>query len=668
MNAITRQMVRSAGQFSLIFAFFFLCPPMRGQETTRTNNGLAVVFTSDDGRLSDAAVLPNAWLYVPRGQSPTPFLPPGKFNAAWTGLLDLELRSDYSFQADLLGDLKIEVNGATVLETSGKGETTVSSKPIRLNKGANAITLRLTSTAEGEAQLRLYWAPKGAGALFSPLPNAALTYQTTPELTKSLQARRGRELFIEFRCLKCHEAGLGAPSVPELQMDAPNFQDIGSRRNTSWLASWIENPKEHRAAARMPQMFHEPDAKTNAQAIAAFLTSGSPSSTLKEEKFGANDAEAGKKLFENLHCVACHQPPDAADMAETKIPLREVPRKFAPGALSEFLLKPAGHYEWIRMPNFKLTREEATQLAAFLTSASTGANTPGEPAAGTAQIEWGRKLVLTSGCLNCHPSSLKNEFKAKSLADLNLTASKQGCLAANVDSAGKAPFYNFSDAQRADLAAFGAADKASLTRNVPAEFAQRQAQVLNCVECHGKFEGFPLFDNLGDKLQPEWSRSFIGGEISYKPRPWLVARMPSFGTYAGGLAEGLAALHGYPAQTPVEPPIDQEAAKVGQKLISAIGGFSCISCHSVGEFGATQVFESAGINFAYSGRRLIKPYFHRWVRNPLAIDPTTKMPVYFDEEGKSPLADIYDGDGTKQREAIWQYLRLGDKMPPPPTQ
>src|SRR5438034_2226200 len=63
--------------------------------------------------------------------------------------------------------------------------------------------------------------------------------------------------------------------------------------------------------------------------------------------------------------------------------------------------------------------------------------------------------------------------------------------------------------------------------------------------------------------------------------------------------------------------------------------------------------------------RAQKSYFHRWVRNPLRIDPATKMPVYFDAEGKSPLADYYNGDAEKQIEAIWQYIRLGDKMPSP---
>jgi mono/diheme cytochrome c family protein len=641
----------------------------RSQEAPAPNSGLAVAFASAGGGATDFAVLPNAWLFVAKGASPTPFLPAGKFTAVWSGMLDLELRSDYSFQAELNGEFKLEINGNEILSGSGKGELSPASKSVRLNKGKNSIVVRFASTPEGAAQFRLYWAPKGANAMMSPLPISALSYVTTPEIARSLQMRKGREIFGEFRCFRCHQSGAGNATIPEFQLDAPSFEGIGSRRTESWMAAWIENPRAHRAIARMPQVLHGANAKENALSAAAFLASLRSTDNTVADKTGAADVESGKKLFENLHCIACHQPPDATEAAETKIPLKEAGKKFAPGALKAFLLQPSAHYEWIRMPNFKLSNEEALQLAAFVTSTGeTAAPGLNKTEAGSAQIEAGRKVVTMSGCLNCHTSNLKSDFKTKSFADLNLATAKKGCLAETAEAAGTAPYYAFSADQRDALRAFGSADKASLTRHVAADFAQHYSRILNCVECHGKFDGFPSFDVLGGKLRPEWSHAFIAGEIKYKPRPWLDARMPSFGNYAGPMAAGLAGIHGYAPITAPEGPIDQDAAKVGQKLVSAIGGFSCISCHSVGDFGATQVFESAGINFAYSGQRLLKPYFHRWVRNPLLIDPTTKMPVYFDGEGKSPLTEVYDGDGSKQREAIWQYLRLGDKMPPPPNQ
>ena len=123
--------------------------------------------------------------------------------------------------------------------------------------------------------------------------------------------------------------------------------------------------------------------------------------------------------------------------------------------------------------------------------------------------------------------------------------------------------------------------------------------------------------------------------------------------------------HGFPPVTPPEPPADPELAKVGQKLIGVDGGFSCISCHSVGAVKATQVFESEGVNFAYPAARIQRAYFERWMRNPLRIEPQTKMPVYFQEDGSSPLPDVLGGDTAKQLEAFWQFFRLGDKVTPP---
>ena len=143
--------------------------------------------------------------------------------------------------------------------------------------------------------------------------------------------------------------------------------------------------------------------------------------------------------------------------------------------------------------------------------------------------------------------------------------------------------------------------------------------------------------------------------------------MPAFPQYAVHLASGLAMQHGLPAVTPPEPPVDKEAAAIGLKLVGKDGGFSCISCHAVGPMKATEVFEGEGNDFMRSAERLQRSFFHRWLLDPLLIDPSTKMPDYF-EGFSSPFTDIYEGDARKQIEAIWQYLQLGEKMPLPRTE
>jgi hypothetical protein len=133
--------------------------------------------------------------------------------------------------------------------------------------------------------------------------------------------------------------------------------------------------------------------------------------------------------------------------------------------------------------------------------------------------------------------------------------------------------------------------------------------------------------------------------------------MPSFPAYAETLASGLAAIHGYPSST-VDSPAKTDLVPTGAKLISSTGGFSCVACHAVGSSSLAQVVESPGVNLAYSGERLLPSFFHRWLMNPIAIDPSTKMPAYFDAEARSQLTEFFDGDAHKQIEAMWQYLKM----------
>jgi hypothetical protein len=85
----------------------------------------------------------------------------------------------------------------------------------------------------------------------------------------------------------------------------------------------------------------------------------------------------------------------------------------------------------------------------------------------------------------------------------------------------------------------------------------------------------------------------------------------------------------------------------------------------VGTFNAVPVdTEAAGINLAHVTERLLYSYYERWMSHPLRIDPETKMPAYF-EQGRSLLVEYYDGDAERQFRAMWEYLRLGPRMPWP---
>jgi mono/diheme cytochrome c family protein len=548
----------------------------------------------------------------------------------------------------------------------GGGPRIPLSKAIRLNKGPNPVRAVFTNPSQGDAFLRVGWTEKGTNT--SPIPLAVLTHNETDEIKKGAQLRRGRELFLEHRCIKCHGDWRGASQrVPELAMDAPALDGIGARRYYEWMAKWILDPKAERPSARMPQVFRGANAKENSEAVAAYLVSLKSGGEVKlaEHKDVVRESDPpAEPLFERLHCTACHVAPGGT-VETNKVSLDHVAAKFPLEKLIEFLRQPNAHYAWIRMPDFRLSAKEARELAEFLAKEGKSA----APAkSDDALVEKGKTLVQNSGCLNCHSAKLDNKSSAPQLSATAVW--DRGCLAERPPE--KAPQFNLTAAERADLQAFVRTARDSLFRQSPAEFAERQTRLLNCNGCHGRVDGFPALEILGSKLKPEWSAKFIAGEIAYKPRPethpkgepWLEARMPGFKARAQLLAEGLAALHGYGPKTPPEPVIDNALAEHGQKLVGKEGGFSCVSCHGVAGLTATEVFESEGINLAYSYERLLRDYFYRWMRNPLAIDPQTKMPVYF-EDAKSPLTEILDGDAEKQIGAMWHYLRLGQKMPAP---
>ncbi len=667
--------------FSLALALLAAWPvALLAQAPAKPAAGLSITFKV--GTASDTATVPNVWLYVQAGQPATPFVPTGPFTAEWQGIVNADLRGDYAFEAELNGAVKVEVNGVVVLEGATKNGVTPRSKAVRLSKGANALKVTFTNPPQGDAYLRLHWTDKPDKPLpAEPIPSAQLGHMPSLETARGTQLRLGRELFLEHRCAACHTSPSSGQVAPELAMDAPTFEGIGGRRHFAWLKQWILDPQTQRPSAQMPKVFHGATAEGDAESTAAYLASltsgGSISSFLQPFKpvaAVANAAESpaaqqdeGKNLLEKLHCNACHNL-HGAPADPKKLSLDHLSRKFPGGKLAEFLRAPERHYAWTQMPNFRLTPEEANELAKLLLEKLPTFKLPGPPT-DPAILARGKKLVTSAGCLNCHAlPHTKSELAAAPLTQLAPAKWNGGCLAEKPTAESKAPQFRFTAENRAALVAFAATDRKSLQRHAPAEFAARQVHTLNCAGCHGQVEGFPGVDIVGGKLKPEWTHDLLSGALMDRPRPWLAARMPAFSRRAEFLAPGLAQFHGLPPRTPAEPPLDMELTKHGQKLAGVDGGFSCISCHGAAGLAATQVFEAPGINLALSAARLQPAYYRRWLLNPQRIDPQTKMPVYFDEEGKSPLPEVLGGDAAKQIDALWHYLRLGEKMPPPATQ
>jgi cytochrome c551/c552 len=607
--------------------------------------GLILQFGDADARVADQVAL-----YVPEDQPASSFTGPGPFKATWQGTLNLEARSRLIFNLEGTGQATLSVDGEILCEEIG-----TASERKRLSSGKHDREVKYRSPEKGAARLRLFW--EGRDFDREPVPASVFSHETATALLKQkVQLLSGHRLIQSHGCLNCHAQG-HKPA-------APSLEDIGKRLETSWLANWILEPAQYRPGTYMPKLFSGKDAAQKAADVAHFLSppqnQGIPDGQPKETLTGGH-------IFYQQGCIGCHTLD--AKGREGRIGLGAVATKYRQSAIAGYLLDPARHNDHSRMPDFGFSKQDANALERFLRSLSKKRLPENKP--GNAQN--GRVILTQSGCLNCHAAGqMKSEMPPP--GDLAKTKSTE-CRKAG---------YNLSDIQRQAIAV--ALNSPSQPYHVPAEFARHQFTALRCAACHDRhgeqayreeFHGeiahlkppapplddekpgshkelIPPLDHLGFKLRPEWRTLLLSGDIQPKTRHWLKARMPAFPSQATELSKGFSHAAGLSHQSEHPAPADPEKIKTGTAL-TGITGFSCGSCHAIGEKPAFAVFEGEGPNFRDTGIRLRDEYFQLWMRSPMRQWPGTIMPTY-STEGSTPLTQYYDGDSTKQFDAIYHYL------------
>ena len=642
--------------------------------------GAKVTFESlrkgGDGPHSERARLLS--LAVERGETPTPFLAPGGFRATFETVVTLPARDRVRFRLAGRGRAKLLVNGKQTLDGVMRGRRPLETdKPIRLRKGENDLKLVFESSAMGDGELRLFWSGYDFG--FEPIAPELLSFAADDEqVARGEQLRLGHQLFAERRCARCHEYDqkrVAESAYSDLDRGGPDLRGIAGRVHAGWLVRWMQDPRALRSHVSMPRFsLSEQDAKDVAAYLAGLGTAAA------DTALTAKQAEAGAVRFFELGCVACHVAPkgDPAD-AELgdRIALGFVGQKWRATALVAYLQQPARHHPDVRMPNLKVTVDEARELAAYLLQDAQPATGP------TGDAKAGRRLVRKHGCVLCHlfdeeiPPVDRIFPRYRSLDD------SRGCLSDELHHRG-APDHAFSDEQRAALRAFLPHAADAPFRRAPTDFFARHFASDRCYACHAldgeratwqrvveqasqqtgtplpkeqdpSAQGVPSLTWTGGKLQPSWIRAFVGGELG-SPRPWLTARMPAFERHGAAITAGLVREHGYGSRDEPVRPGDAQLAIHGERLIANGTGFGCVQCHALGDKPATQVFEREGIELTLSRKRLRHEYYTRWLADPPRLDPESRMTKFANSKGKTAFTDVLDGDATRQFEAIWQYL------------
>jgi mono/diheme cytochrome c family protein len=647
--------------------------------------GVKVVFERDRGRDAkpeiDTRLLRLFSLAVERGETPTPLVAPGLFRATLTADVALPVRDRHRFRLEGRGRVELSVNGDKVLDGALRpGKPIETAAPVGLKKGYNRLQLVFESSAVGDGQVRLSWAGSDFG--FEPIAPERLSWPTDDvQLQRGEQRRRGHELFVQRRCARCHDPEpqrIGESAFAELDATGPDLRTIGGRMRQDWLAAFLRDPRRFRADVTMPRMRFERD--KDADDVAAWLaTTGAP---LAVPPFAADAAAAGAGLFRQFGCVACHVTPggDVGGPELDRTGLDFVAQKWHPAALVAYLQEPRRDHEHARMPDFRLERDDAVQLAAFLLQNAA----PAEPlAASRGDAGRGRHVVQQHGCIDCHLVDVPlGAPRAPRLQNLD---AERGCLATKADP--RAPDHGLTKFQVADLRAFLPFARVAPWHHAPIDWTTRQLSSQRCTACHALDgepstwarwaraasaqeplpiehdpigQGLPALTWVGAKLQPSWIASFVRGKEP-SPRPWLHARMPAFDRHGAAIATGLVREHGYGAADEPAVAVDAQMAIHGEQLLAIGKGFGCVQCHALGDQPAVQVFEREGVELLLARRRLRHEYYARWLLDPTRLDPDSRMPKFADAKGRTAFLDVLGGDAAQQFEAIWQYL--GSRLP-----
>lgn len=512
----------------------------------------------------------------------------------------------------------------------------------------------------------------------------------------------GDLLVSELRCAACH-AGIQQDSV--IEKLAPDLSQVGSRLSHDYIRRFIEAPSTAHQGTTMPDMLtskSDEEKKVIAEALTHFLVAQSETA-IQPDIERSSSLEKGKTLFHTVGCVACHGPREKPkqevsqderyedeDLVEKPtfdpraISLDHIAGKYHADSLGQFLFQPLNVRPSGRMPDMKLTREEADSIALYL--AEQNSQPKSKLAPQPSLVAKGREYFTQLNCAACHTvSGISPAPKVMSLQEADW---KRGCLS---DSPGPNPRYEL-DESKAEAIAVSFREPAE--PETDEELLAKTFTAFNCIACHRRDEygGIhpdynPFFEttekNLGDdgripppltgveeKLQSlALKKVLFDGE---SVRPYMMTRMPQYGRdNLHHVPDLLQRLHAekHPELVLSSPGEEPKISREEQKEIRAAArellgdkGLNCVACHN---FNGLPAPVNKGIDLLTMPQRLNKQWFHQFLRNPGAYRPRTVMPTAW-PNGVAAYKNILDGDTDKQINAIWDYLSLGTSAPIPP--
>ncbi len=190
----------------------------------------------------------------------------------------------------------------------------------------------------------------------------------------------GLKIIEKAGCYNCHEID----KYTEWPKSGPDLTKIKSKISKEFAYKWIKDPTSFRHNTWMPSYFNQSNndddvsKKRSEQEILAmthFLFAQSEDYSLEKVK-KKGKFENGEKLVASIGCLACHEVKPQADEALTSVD--SLRRQHGPNLIGlasktskewifDWIKNPTRYHPETRMPNLRLSDQEAADIVAYLT-------------------------------------------------------------------------------------------------------------------------------------------------------------------------------------------------------------------------------------------------------------------------------------------------------------
>lgn len=446
-------------------------------------------------------------------------------------------------------------------------------------------------------------------------------------------AANGQALFNTVGCAGCHILDGKAKRddfFPKInRLHGPNLVRTGSKVNSGWLYAWVKNPKQYFPDTNMPNL-----RLTDQEAadIVAYLTS-SRDPRYENVPLPKADAKVRDELasgyLQNLFTMdASRAKLNAMSEAERSV------------YLGEQTIAKYGCYGCHDIKGFEETKPIGTELTQEGSKPLHQFDFGHVHSVAHTRHDWVKTKVLRPRVWDEGKEKVKDYNELLKMPSFGMSEREALAVTANV--------IGFTKETAAAAKKAGAADGSRM-----AAMAEGRKLItrFNCQGCH-LIEGHghaiqqviqdpamlpPNLAAEGARVQADWLFSYLHDPSQVKMRPWLTARMPTFGF----TDEQANTVVGYFAAREKQKPFASRPVAahardlaVGQVVFTM---FQCARCHPAGPVAAGAGATTAELapSLLLAAERLRHDWVPAWVKDPQSWIPGTRMPTFFRKvEGK----------------------------------